>query len=193
MVHELRPAAILLVLLAALTGLVYPLVMTDIGQLAFPARANGSLLRSGGRVVGSRLIGQYFRGRGYFWSRPSATTPVPYNAEGSTPSNLGPDNPVLVRHVATRVQALRAADPRAHGRIPVDLVTSSGSGLDPDISLAAARYQLGRVAAQTGIAKSTLQALLAHNTIHPPFAFMGEPVVDVLAVNLAIARLRTRR
>ncbi|MDA8390300.1 MAG: potassium-transporting ATPase subunit KdpC [Gammaproteobacteria bacterium] len=192
MMHDLKAATILLLFLAALTGLVYPLAMTGIGREVFPARAGGSLMRVGGRVVGSRLIGQYFRGNGYFWSRPSATAPVPYNADGSSPSNLSPDNPVLLRHVGARVKALRAADPGARGRVPVDLVTSSGSGLDPDISLAAARYQLDRVAACTGIAKSRLQALLARYTSRPFAAFMGEPVVNVLAVNLALDRLRAR-
>lgn len=193
MVRDLKTAATLLVVMAVLTGLVYPLAMTGVGQLAFPGRANGSLVRWHGRVVGSRLIGQYFRGKGFFWSRPSATAPAPYNADGSAASNLGPDNPILLQHVAARVRLLRAADPTAHGPVPVDLVTSSGSGLDPDISLAAARFQLNRVAAQTGISKRRLTALLARHTTRPLFAFMGEPVINVLAVNLAIERIRERR
>lgn len=190
MFKELRAGLILFFLLAGITGLIYPLLATGVGQVLFPSQANGSLIRVHGRVVGSERIGQYFREPGYFWSRPSATSPYPYNADGSGASNLGPNNPQLLQHVAARVQALRKADPGQNAPVPIDLVTSSGSGLDPDISLAAAHYQLPRVARESGIPGATLRALI-HRYTSPPFlGFFGEPVVNVVRLDLAIYRIR---
>lgn len=189
MIRDLKSALLLFVALAVITGLIYPLAMTGIGQIVFPYQSNGSLLRVHGKVVGSALIGQYFREPRYFWSRPSATSPVPYNAGGSSASNLGPNNPELLQHVQKRVAALRQADPDAKGHIPVDLVTSSGSGLDPDISVAAALYQLPRVVKAGGIAENTLRRLIRDNTTEPLLGFIGEPVVNVLKLNLALHKI----
>ncbi|MHB0888788.1 potassium-transporting ATPase subunit KdpC [Acidithiobacillus sp.] len=186
MIRDLKSALLLFVALAVITGLIYPLAMTGIGQVVFPYQSNGSLLRVHGKVVGSALIGQYFREPQYFWSRPSATSPVPYNAGGSSASNLGPNNPELLQHVQKRVAALRKADPDAKGPIPADLVTSSGSGLDPNISTAAALYQVQRVAVAGGIAENTLRRLIRDNTTGPLLGFIGEPVVNVLKLNLAL-------
>ncbi|MHB8248610.1 MAG: potassium-transporting ATPase subunit KdpC [Acidithiobacillus sp.] len=186
MIRDLKSALLLFVALAVITGLIYPLAMTGIGQVVFPYQSNGSLLRVHGEVVGSALIGQYFREPQYFWSRPSATSPAPYNAGGSSASNLGPNNPELLQHVQKRVAALRKADPDAKGPIPVDLVTSSGSGLDPNISVAGALYQVQRVAGAGGIAENTLRQLIRDNTTEPLLGFIGEPVVNVLKLNLAL-------
>lgn len=187
--RDLRAALLVFVFLTVVTGIVYPLAMTGIGQEVFPYQANGSLLRERGTVVGSALIGQYFRGKDVFWSRPSATSPVPYDAQASSASNLGPNNPVLFQHVAARVKALRRANPTARGPVPIDLVTSSASGLDPDISVAAADFQVARVAHNTGIAKSRIRSLVHRYTSEPALGFIGEPVVNVLKLNLALARL----
>jgi K+-transporting ATPase ATPase C chain len=152
----------------------------------FPHQANGSLIRQHGRIVGSSLIGQYFREPQYFWSRPSATSPAPYNGAGSGASNLGPNNPVLAQHVAARIKALKAADPAEKGPVPVDLVTSSASGLDPDISIAAALYQIPRIAQAGGMDVATLRHLVQQNTTEPLLGFIGEPVVNVVKLNLAL-------
>jgi K+-transporting ATPase ATPase C chain len=189
MLRDLKTALLLFLFLAVMTGCIYPLAMTVIGQAVFPHQANGSLLRMRGQVVGSSLIGQYFRERRYFWSRPSATSPVPDDAAASGASNLGPDNPELLKHVQDRIGRLRRADPHARGPVPVDLVTSSGSGLDPDISLAAANYQLPRVAQAGGISGSILRQLIRDNTIKPVGGFIGEPVVDVVRLDLALDRI----
>lgn len=183
---DVKNTLLLFLLLVVITGLIYPLTMTGIGQLLFPHQANGSLIKEQGRVVGSALIGQYFREPEYFWSRPSATSPMPYNAAGSSASNLGPNNPTLAQHVTARVKALKAADPTEKGPVPVDLVTSSASGLDPDISIAAARYQIPRIAKAGGIDRSVLQRLVQENTHYPLLGFIGEPVVNVLKLNLAL-------
>ncbi|MCE5394684.1 MAG: potassium-transporting ATPase subunit KdpC, partial [Acidithiobacillus sp.] len=183
---DIRSGFILFLSLAVITGLIYPLSMTGIGQLLFPHQANGSLLREHGKVVGSSLIGQYFDEPQYFWGRPSATSPMPYNAAGSSASNLGPNNPVLLQHVRERVEALRKADPDAKGPIPIDLVTSSASGLDPDISIAAARYQMPRIAKAGHISQATLERLIEAHTARPFLGFIGEPVVNVLQLNLAL-------
>jgi K+-transporting ATPase, C subunit len=183
---DLKSTLLLFLLLVVLTGLIYPLTMTGVGQLLFPHQANGSLIKEHGRVVGSALIGQYFREPEYFWSRPSATSPMPYNAAGSSASNLGPNNPVLAQHVAARVKALKAADPAEKGPVPVDLVTSSASGLDPDISIAAARYQIPRIAKAGDINPTVLQHLVQENTHYPLLGYIGEPVVNVLKLNLAL-------
>ncbi|MBN6741840.1 potassium-transporting ATPase subunit KdpC [Acidithiobacillus sp. MC6.1] len=186
MIKDIKTALLLFLVLAVLTGLIYPLAITGIGQVVFPHQANGSVIRQHGRVVGSSLIGQYFREPQYFWSRPSATSPVPYNGAGSSASNLGPNNPVLAQHVAARIKALKAADPAEKGPVPVDLVTSSASGLDPDISIAAALYQIPRIAQAGGISIVTLRHLIRENTTEPLLGFIGEPVVNVVKLNLAL-------
>ena len=186
MLKSLRTALSLFLLLAATTGLLYPLLMTGIGQVVFPYQANGSVLREHGKIVGSALIGQYFREPQYFWSRPSATSPMPYNGAGSSASNLGPNNPTLIANVAARVKALRAADPSEKGPVPVDLVTSSASGLDPDISIAAAQYQVPRIAKAGGIPETKIQQLVRRYTHYPLLGFIGEPVVNVVKLNLAL-------
>lgn len=186
MIKDIKTALLLFLVLAVTTGLIYPLAMTGIGQVVFPHQANGSLIRQHGRVVGSSLIGQYFREPQYFWSRPSATSPMPYNGAGSSASNLGPNNPVLAQHVAARIKALKAADPAEKGPVPVDLVTSSASGLDPDISIAAALYQIPRIAQAGGIDIVTLRRLVKENTTEPLLGFLGEPVVNVVKLDLAL-------
>ena len=188
MLKEIRTALVLFLLLAVLTGLVYPLVMTGIGQLAFPYQANGSLIRENGKIVGSALIGQYFREPQYFWSRPSATSPMPYNGAGSSASNLGPNNPVLLQHVKARVEALKRADPAEKGPVPVDLVTSSASGLDPDISIAAANYQILRIAHSGGISPARLKALVQRYTTYPLFCTMTRPLL-ISAPTCLLARV----
>ena len=186
MIKDIKTALLLFLVLAVMTGLIYPLAMTGIGQVVFPHQANGSLIRQRGHVVGSSLIGQYFREPQYFWSRPSATSPVPYNGAGSGASNLGPNNPVLARHVAARIKTLKAADPAEKGPVPVDLVTSSASGLDPDISIAAALYQIPRIAQAGGIDIVTLRHLVQQNTTEPLLGFIGESVVNVVKLDLAL-------
>ena len=182
----LRPAVVLFIVLSALTGLAYPLAVTGLAQLAFPAQANGSLVVHQGRVVGSALIGQAFADPGHFWSRPSATTPTPYDAAHSAGSNLGPTNPALVAAVQARVQALRAADPANTAPVPVDLVTASASGLDPHISRAAADYQAARVARVRGLPEARVRALVAQHAEAPLLGFVGEPRANVLRLNLAL-------
>lgn len=189
----IRPALSLLILLTVLTGLVYPLAVTGLAQAMFPRQANGSLLERDGRPIGSSLIGQDFTDPKYFWGRPSATAPQAYNGTASGGSNLGPTNPALTAAVKQRVAALRAADPGNHAPIPVDLVTASGSGLDPEISPAAARYQLARVARTRGLPVSEVQALVARCTHGRQFGVLGEPRVNVLQLNLALDALPARR
>lgn len=185
-----RPAIVLLLVMTALTGIAYPLAVTGFAQALFPAQAAGSLVERDGKVIGSRLIGQPFSGPGYFWSRPSATRPQPYNGLDSGGSNLGPLDPALVDAVRARVEALRAADPGNHAPIPVDLVTTSASGLDPDISLAAAYYQAGRVARARGLEPSRVRALIAAHAKGRLLGVIGEPRVNVLELNLALDELR---
>jgi K+-transporting ATPase ATPase C chain len=187
---SLRPALVLLLIATALTGLVYPAVVTMLAQLMFPARAAGSLVMRDGRTVGSALIGQSFTGAGYFWSRPSATTPQPYEATASNASNLGPLNPALTAAVAARVAALRAADPGNRAAVPVDLVTASASGLDPEESLAAVRYQAARVARVRGVPLQRVEALIAAHTEGRLLGVLGEPRVNVLELNLALDSLK---
>lgn len=186
----LRPAAMLLLLLTLLTGIVYPLVVTVIARTLFPREAAGSLLMRDGRVVGSALIGQSFSDPRHFWSRPSATTPQPYAGTASTGSNLGPLNPALTAAVRERIAALRAADPGNTAPVPVDLVTASASGLDPHISVAAANYQAARVARVRGLPLARVQALIAAHAEGRLLGVIGEPRVNVLELNLALDALK---
>jgi potassium-transporting ATPase KdpC subunit len=187
----LRPALVLLACLSALTGLLYPAAVTGAAQALFPWQAQGSLLERGGQTVGSALIGQPFSDPRNFWSRPSATAPMPYNGSASGGSNQGPLNPALTEAVQARVQALREADPGNTAPVPVDLVTASASGLDPHISPAAARYQAARVARLRGLPEATVQTLIDKNTEAPLWGLLGEPRVNVLALNLALGTPRT--
>lgn len=182
----IRPALTLFVLLSVITGLAYPLAVTGIAQTLFPHVANGSLVVEGGRAVGSELIGQAFSAPGHFWSRPSATNPGPYDAANSGGSNLAPTAPALVDAVKARVAALRAADPGNTAPVPVDLVTASASGLDPHISRAAADYQLARVARVRGLPLEQVRALVDRHTEGRLLGFLGQPRVNVLALNLAL-------
>jgi potassium-transporting ATPase KdpC subunit len=186
MLTHIRAAIVSLVLFTALTGLVYPAVVTVIAQLAFPNRANGSLVVKEGKPVGSSLIGQPFDDPKYFWSRPSATSPFGDNAGASAGSNLSPTNADLIKAVQGRVDALRAADPGNMAPVPVDLVTASGSGLDPHISPAAAFYQVGRVARVRKLDEAVVRDLVAKHTEGRQLGLLGEPRVNVLAVNLAL-------
>jgi len=185
-----RPALLIFVALTLLTGVAYPLVVTGLAQLLFPQQAAGSLILQGGKPVGSALIGQNFADAGHFWSRPSATSPMPNNAGASSGSNLGPLNPALSDAVKGRVAALRAADPGNTASVPVDLVTASASGLDPHISLAAALYQVNRVARVRKLAPGQVQALVAAHTEKPWLGLLGEAQVNVLNLNLALEALR---
>lgn len=189
---EIVPALRMLVVLSALTGLVYPLVMTGIAQIAFPKAANGSLIVVNGKTLGSTLIGQPFDDPKYFWSRPSATSPQPYNGASSGASNQGARNPALADAVKDRIKALRDADPENRAPVPVDLVTASGSGLDPHISVAAAEYQIGRVAKARGLPEQQIRSLVGENTEGRTFGILGEPRVNVVAVNLALDRAGNR-
>lgn len=186
---SLRPTLVLFMVLSLVTGLAYPLLLTGIGQLAFPEQAAGSLLRHNGQIVGSRLIGQHFDTPGYFWGRPSATAPQANNGAASSGSNVGPLNPALQQAVSQRVAALRAADPQQQAPVPVDLVTSSASGLDPDISPAAALYQVGRVARVRGLDSASVQALVQRHIQPRQWGVLGASRVNVLQLNLALDQL----
>ena len=183
---QIRPAIVSFILFTELTGIIYPLVVTGIAQTVFHKQAEGSLIVSGdGKILGSSLIGQNFDDPKYFWSRISATSPA-YNASSSSGSNLGPLNPALLDEVRARISALKAVDPHNNAPIPVDLVTSSGSGLDPHISQAAANYQLARVAHVRGLSQETVRSIVDQNTQGRFLGLLGEPVVNVLQVNLAL-------
>lgn len=181
--NSFRPAVVTFSLLALFTGVLYPLAVTGVARLLFPSQAAGSLILSDGQVVGSRLIGQAFSEPHYFWGRPSATAATPYNAMASGGSNQGPLNPALMDAVRERIAALRAADPANALPVPVDLVTASASGLDPHISIAAARYQAARVASARGLPQSQVDALVETHSRRP---WLGEPQVNVLALNRAL-------
>jgi len=185
----LRPVLAFLVLFTVLTGVCYPLAVTGLGRLLFPAQARGSLVSARGHVVASSLVGQHFHSPGYFWGRPSATSPTPYNALGSTGSNLGPRNPALATAVRERIVALQAADPGNRLPIPVDLVTASGSGLDPHITPAAALYQVGRVARARGLSVEAVRRLVAAHTEGRTGGVLGEPRVHVVSLNLSLDAL----
>jgi K+-transporting ATPase ATPase C chain len=186
MLTHLRAALVSLAVLTVISGVVYPLVVTGIAQVIFPSQANGSLIVKDGKVVGSALIGQPFDDPKYFWSRPSATSPFSYNAGASSGSNLSPTNPALVKAVQDRVDALRAADPGNKAPVPVDLVTASGSGLDPHISPAAALYQVPRVARERRLDPEVVRQLIDRHTDGRSLGFLGEPRVNVLALNVAL-------
>ena len=190
MKNILRPALVLFFVLTLLTGVAYPLLVTGVAQSLFPAQASGSIITRDGKAVGSELIGQNFTDPKHFWGRPSATGPMPYNASASSGSNVGPLNPALTDAVKSRIEALRAADPGNTKSVPVDLVTASASGLDPHISLAAASYQVSRVAKVRGLAVDKVQALVKAQTEMPLFGFLGEARVNVLKLNLALDKLR---
>jgi len=186
MLRLLLQSVLCLAVLTFLVGIIYPLLVTGVAEVAFPHQAHGSLITHGGRAVGSELIGQAFSDPRYFWSRPSATAPVPYNAGSSGGSNLGPTNPDLGKQVQERVEALRAADPGNTRPVPVDLVTASASGLDPDLSPAAAEFQVSRVARARGLAESAVRDLVSAHTSPRFLGVLGEPRVNVLQLNLAL-------
>ncbi len=191
LIKQIRISLIATVLFTVLCGMVYPLLVTGIGQVLFPGKANGSLIEENGKVVGSELIGQPFSDPKYFWGRLSATSPYPYNAGSSSASNFGPLNSSLIDAVKKRVADLRSVDSTNTQAIPVDLVTSSGSGLDPHISVAAAEYQINRVARSRHLAAGRVQELVGACTAGRQFGFLGEPRVNVLELNLALDRVQS--
>jgi K+-transporting ATPase ATPase C chain len=186
MLTDLRRALVMLIVMTAITGVAYPLLVTAIGASVFPAKAKGSLLERDGKTIGSTLIGQPFSDPKHFWSRPSATSPYPYNASASSGSNQGPLNPALTEAVTGRIKALHDADPDNHARVPVDLVTASASGLDPHISPAAAEYQVNRVARARNMDPQKVRQLVAQFTEGRQLDFLGEARVNVLELNLAL-------
>jgi K+-transporting ATPase ATPase C chain len=186
MLTIIRNTLMSLLLFTILTGIIYPLAVTGLAQAIFPRQANGSIITKNGDPIGSALIGQQFDDPKYFWCRISATSPYPYNGGSSSGSNLGPNNPDLMKAVQARIDALRAADPGYDAKIPVDLVTASGSGLDPHISPAAAEYQIRRVAKARGLDDARIRDIVARNTTGRWLGVIGEPVVNVLKLNLAL-------
>jgi K+-transporting ATPase ATPase C chain len=189
MLKALRHNLVVLVALTVITGIIYPLAVTGIARGVFPQKASGSLMVQDGKAIGSSLIGQPFSDPKYFWSRPSATSPEPYNGAASSGSNLGPTNPAQLKAVQERIAALHAADPDNMRPVPVDLVTASGSGLDPDISPAAAYYQAARVARARGVPADQVQQLIARFTVGRTLGVLGEPRVNVVQLNLALDSL----
>ncbi len=189
MFSQFRPALVMLILMTAITGAIYPAVVTGIAQVIFPSQANGSLIEQDGKAVGSALIGQPFSDPKHFWPRPSATSPYPNNASSSSGSNQGPLNPALTEAVEGRIKALREADPENKAAVPVDLVTASASGLDPHISPAAAEYQVERVARVRGLDPAKVRALVAESVEERQLGFLGESRVNVLQLNLALDRV----
>jgi len=192
MIRVMRQAIACAAVFTVITGLIYPLIVTGAAQLLFPRQANGSLIAENGKTAGSSLIGQTFSNPKYFWSRPSATSPVTYNAGNSSGSNLGPLNPALMDNVKARITQLKAADTGSKLPVPVDLVTASGSGLDPDISPAAAEYQVGRVAKARNINESEVRELVVKLTKGRQLGILGEPRVNVLELNLALDGLKNK-
>ncbi len=189
-VAPIRASFITLALFTLITGLAYPAAVTAVAQLIFPHQANGSLMQAAGELTGSELIGQSFSDPKYFWGRPSATLPCAYNAAASAGSNLGPTNPALAEAVQVRIETLHSADPTNDLPIPVDLVTASASGLDPHISVAAALYQVPRVARERGLIEEQLRLLVEQYTVGRQLGFLGEPRVNVLRLNLALEGLQ---
>ena len=189
-VRSIRSAVSLLIAMTILLGIAYPLLITGIAKLAFPRQAEGSLLHADGKLIGSTLIGQSFSDPKYFWGRPSATSPQPYNGSASGASNLGPLNPALLDAVKANAKALHDADPDNQQPIPVDLVTASGSGLDPEISIAAAQYQAARIARARNLAVERVEALINAHQEGRLFGFIGERRVNVLTLNLALDRMK---
>ena len=189
MLQQLRPALVIFTALTLVTGVAYPLAVTGLAKVFFPHQAAGSLIEQNGKVVGSSLIGQSFTDTKYFWSRPSATSPMAYNGAGSSGSNLGPTNPAFLKTVSERVAAMKAAHPAQSNPVPLDLVTASASGLDPHISPAAAAYQLERVASARHLSASQVAQLVSAHTAGAQWGILGEPVVNVLELNLALDRL----
>jgi len=190
MITLIRNSLMSLLLFTLLTGILYPLAVTGIAQMVFPGQATGSIIEKNGKAVGSALIGQQFDDPKFFWGRPSATAPYAYNGAASTGSNFGPNNPNLTAAVEKRIKALREAEPGNTAAIPADLVTASGSGLDPHISPAAAEYQIHRVAKARGIDDAAVRALIARHSQERWLGIIGEPVVNVLALNLALEERR---
>jgi K+-transporting ATPase ATPase C chain len=190
MIRILRQAIICLLIFTVITGIIYPLIVTGIAQLIFPQKVNGSQILQNGKIVGSSLIGQSFNNPKYFWARPSATSPTPYNAASSSGSNLGPLNPALMDNVKARIDQLKKTDPLAKLPVPVDLLTASGSGLDPDISPAAAEYQVPRVAKARNIDESKVKELVSKCIKQRQFGILGEPRVNVLELNIALDELK---
>jgi K+-transporting ATPase ATPase C chain len=188
MLSDLRTSVVILLLFSLITGVAYPLAITAVAQLVFPHHANGSLIEGDGRVVGSELVGQTFSRPEYFWGRPSATSPVPNNAASSSGSNLGPTNPALIEAVQARVLQYQQADPGNREAIPIELVTSSASGLDPHISPAGAGYQVSRVARARGMSETELRSIVEGHTEGRTLGLLGEPRVNVLELNLALDR-----
>lgn len=189
---QIKTAFLLLIFFTVLTGIIYPLVVTGVAQLFFPWRANGSFIVENNQPIGSELIGQQFTDPKYFWGRPSATSPFPYNAASSSGSNLGPSNPNLFATVKERITNLKNADPQNQNLIPVDLVTASASGLDPEISPQAAFYQISRIAKARGLPKNEIQSLVLNSIKYRTLGILGEPRTNVLQLNLALDQLATR-
>ena len=192
MMRILRQAVACIVVFTVITGVIYPLIVTGVAQLVFPRQANGSLLIDNGKTVGSSLIGQSFSSPKYFWARPSATSPMPYNAANSSGSNLGPLNPALTENVKARIAQLKAADAASKPLVPVDLVTASGSGLDPDISPASAQYQVARVAKMRSLDETKVRELVVKLTKSRQLGILGEPRVNVLELNVALDNLQNK-
>jgi potassium-transporting ATPase KdpC subunit len=186
MLKILRPVIVSLFVFTVITGILYPLAVTGIAQLLFPVQANGSVIVKNGKLAGSSLIGQPFDNPAYFWGRPSATSPFPYNSASSSGSNMAPTNPDLVKQAQERISILNEADPQTTARVPVDLSTASGSGLDPHISPAAAEYQIRRVAKARGLDEAKVRTLVRHYTEGRQVGILGEPRVNVLKLNMAL-------
>lgn len=187
---QMKTALMLLIVFTVLTGLLYPLAVTGLAQLLFPVKANGNLIKQNDTVIGSRLIGQSFSSPAYFWSRPSATTPYPYNGGASSGSNLGPTNPNFLTTVKERISQLKQADTQNNNPIPVDLVTASSSGLDPEISPLAAFYQTSRIAKARNLPEETIKNLIQKHVKNRTLGLLGEPRINVLELNLALDELR---